>query len=476
MTYVMKTIRTTLRKLCSHYRKDITAAIVVMFAVMAPVLVGASGMALDYARAYLVKQRLAQAIDAAALAAAAISSDPATIEQKVQDFFDVNYPPEKLGATFDPQVVVDGDIVSVTGNAYYTTLFLHLIGIEDIAVDAYTEVQREVQGIEVVLVLDNTGSMGYNNNIGTLRTATCEFVEILFGTFDDSRNDDCLERFGSFVEPVNEFVKIGIVPYSGSVNVSSYGLGYDEDGGIYDTAFLNNPADLSFSNDGDTDLCITESYGTDTTDHEGPWNMYRWCRRLSDEYPVCDYRTDRWGNRSPRRDANYRCPRASILPLTRDMRDLKNRASEMIADGTTSGNIGMVWGWRVLSPEYPFQEGVDWDNKAYRKVVVMMTDGNNVFSSPYSAYGTEDTHPVRRDSHLDDRLAATCDNMQDEDNVTIYTVTFEDQDGSIDSATRELYEDCAANGGSHTHVRSAAELRNVFRDIAQELSNLRIRS
>ena len=459
-----------------RYVRDTSAAIALMFALMAPVVVGSAGMALDFAQAYLVQQRLSQAIDAAALAAAAISSDAGTIEQKVKDFFNVNYPPEKLGATFEPVVIVEGNLVTVTGHAQYHTFFLNVIGIDEIDVNASTEVQREVQGIEVVLVLDNTGSMSYNNNIGTLRTATCEFTEILFGTFDPDRTDDCLERFGSFVEPVNEFVSIGLVPYSGSVNTGPYGLGFDDAGGAYDTSFLNNPAGLSFSNDGNTDLCVVEQDdGTDVLDYDGPWDMYRWCRDVNDDSPVCDYDTVS-GVRQPRRSANNRCPRAAVLPLTDDMEALKNRTAEMRASGTTSGNIGMVWGWRMLSPDFPFTEGVYWENQAYRKVIVMMTDGNNVFSRPYSAYGVEGTHTVNSNGDLDRRLETTCENMDRLDNVTVYTVTFEDRDGSIDDDTRELYENCAANGGSHTHVRSAEELRDVFRDIAQELSNLRIKS
>ncbi|MEM7650971.1 MAG: TadE/TadG family type IV pilus assembly protein [Pseudomonadota bacterium] len=475
--------------------RDTAAAIIVLFALMAPILVGAAGMALDYAQAYLVQQRLSQAIDAAALAATAYSSDASEIEAKVQEFFDVNYPPEKLGATFDPEVVVEGNLVTVTGSARYDTFFLTLIGIDDVDVSAETVVQREVKGLEVVLVLDNTGSMATNNNISKLRTATCEFIEILYGTYDSEETTDCLDRYDDFVEPVNEFVKIGLVPYSTSVNVGPYGLGYDDAGGIYDTAFLNNPQDLTFSNDADTDICILEADdGTDVTDYEGPWNMYRWCRDNDDDRGVCNYYQDyfctafnstgsscqNWvyspNARGVYRGPNYQCPRAAVLPMTDDMTALKNRVAEMEARGWTFGNIGMAWGWRMLSPDFPFTEGVDWDNNAYRKVVVMMTDGDNVRSSPYGAFGYNNDHSVNSSNVLDDRLESVCQNMEDQDNVTVYTITFEATSGGIDNDTRTLYENCAGNGGSHEHVTTSEELIDVFRAIAQELSNLHIKS
>ncbi|HOO81437.1 MAG TPA: pilus assembly protein [Alphaproteobacteria bacterium] len=478
-----------------RYYRDTRAAIAILFALMAPLLIGTVGMAIDLSQAYLVQQRLAQAIDAAALAAAAISSDEATIEQKVQDFFDVNYPPEKLGVTFDPVVVIEGNLVTVTGNASYLTSFLRVLGIDNIDVTAETVVQREVKGLEVVLVLDNTGSMASNNNIGKLRTAACEFVEILYGTYDEDASGDCLDRYGSYVTAQNEYVKIGLVPYATSVNVGPYGLGYDDDGNVYADPFLNNPLGLSFSNDADTNICILEEDdGSDVLDHSGPWYMYRWCRDKNDDSAQCNYYNNYicvgdqynssgstcldWdysaGARTVYRAPEYSCPAASVLPLTDDMTALKDRIGEMEANGWTFGNIGMAWGWRMLSPEVPFTEGVDWDNTAWRKVVVMMTDGDNVRSSPYGGFGINGTHSVSSSSVLDDRLRDVCENMDAQDNVTVYTITFDT--GGIDSTTEQLYEDCAGNGGSHKHVTTSDELIQVFRSIAQELSNLHIKS
>ena len=84
----MTVLRDKVCNMIKDYIRNTAAAIAIAFAVMAPVIVGSAGMALDYAQAYLVQQRLAQAIDAAALAAAAASTDAGEIEQRVQDFFD----------------------------------------------------------------------------------------------------------------------------------------------------------------------------------------------------------------------------------------------------------------------------------------------------------------------------------------------------------------------------------------------------
>lgn len=96
----------------------------------------------------------------------------------------------------------------MTGNARYDTSFVRILGINEINMKVKTIVARQVQGIEVVLVLDNTGSMGWSDNIISLKSASQSFINIMF---DNATRD--------------EFVRIGLVPYSNSVRIGSYGLG-----------------------------------------------------------------------------------------------------------------------------------------------------------------------------------------------------------------------------------------------------------
>ena len=447
------------------YLKDTSGGIAIAFAIMAPVVIGSAGMALDYAQAYMVKQRLQQAIDAAALAGAASSSDEAEIEQKIRDFFEANYPPEKLGATFEPDVTISGNQVLVAGTAQYNTFFLNMLGIDDIDVEAETAVERQVQGLEVVLVMDNTGSMSTNNNIATLRTAATNFVEIMFDNTSDP-----------------EYIKIGLVPYSTSVNVGSYGLGYDPDGAFYDTAFVNNDLDLDYDT-GDSDewhgCVLAEDYPDDTLDHEGPWDMYWYCRDANDN-PVCDTTTQQTctGRRRsrtctyttvPRRSANYICPETPLVPLTSDEDILLESIDTMEADGWTLGNYGMVWGGRVISPEYPFEEGSDWDHDMWQKAVVIMTDGINTMHSNYTAYGPTRDHDISP-SDLNERFVEVCQDLKDK-GVTVYTVTFA---GGVNESTKDYYEECASNTDQYYDAPSQNDLVEVFETISRELSNLHI--
>lgn len=447
---VLKNLNFTsaLTPLLTRFQASKAGALAVAFALMAPVVVGAAGMGIDYARAYLVQQRLSHAIDAAALAAVASSSSQSQMEENVRRFFEANFPPEKLGVTFEPEVKILGSDVHVTGTAKYETAFLNVIGIDEVEVQAVTQVTREIQAIEVALVLDVTGSMASNNNIGTLREAATSFVNIVFSR---SSNPD--------------LVKVGLVPYSTAVNVGPYGLGYDMDGDAYGTSFVNNPDDVVFdqSRKNQWHGCVEASEEPwDTRDHDGPWDMYRFdCGG----WGLCESYYDRFWNRDP----NTWCNKAHVIPLSSDKEKLINHISTFQAQGSTLGNQGMVWGYRVLSPDPPFTEGSPWSAFTASRTAVMMTDGQNFINSYYSAYGPSSQHSVD-DDDLNDKLLETCENMK-EQGISIYTITFA---SGVNARTKDFYRACASTPDQYFDAPEQDDLIFVFETIGRELSNIHI--
>jgi Flp pilus assembly protein TadG len=504
------------------YLSQRIATIAIMFALMAPLLIGAAGMSLDYAQAYLVRQRLMQALDAAALAAAAASGDSAQITQKVKDFFNANYPEEKIGFTFEPVVKVSGDEVTVTGTARFDTMFLPVLGIDYINVSAQTVVVREVQGLEVVMVLDNTGSMSTNNNIAALKDGSKNFINILFGATSNP-----------------EFIRIGMVPYSNSVRIGRYGLGQKPDGSQYadGDVFVQLPAGVTYTNDWTSANwygCVIEHKGSgysssathatgtkgqlwkngtswdghgwnpavntndpydyDTfDDYEGPWDIYSFGRVISQNAKCSDlsgYATARcsscltngtnkdkcntnycfcWGS-DANGGTNQGCPTAYVMPLSSDQNALLAHVDTMSTEGNTLGNIGMVWGARMISPEAPFEEAHDWDNEYWKKAVVMMTDGDNTENATYSSYWFTAKNNMSV-TKFNDRFAETCEALK-EKGVTVYTVTFT---SGINNQTKEYYKDCATSEDHYFDAPSQTELKDAFERIARELSNLHIK-
>lgn len=434
------------------YLKDIRGATAVLFAVAIPVIVAAVGMAVDLSQAYLVKTRLSHALDAAALASAASASSESAINAKLQDFFHANYPPEKIGMTYDIRATLVGDEITVTARADYLTSFLKVLGINTINVSARTIVQREVKGVEVAMVLDVTGSMSENNNIGTLRTAATNFVNIMFERADD------------------RFVRIGLVPFATSVNVGRYGLGRNPDGSTYGdgSSFMRNRHGLTYTTSPTSTQwmgCVLEdAYPRDTTDHTGPWEMYRYCRRVNDDVAVCEL--DSRGR--PRANPNKICPVSPVVPLTNDQTKLLTAIAGFQANGNTQGNTGMAWGYRLISPEYPFTEGSAWDSEFWSKAVIVMTDGANTINTTYSGYGLSST---LRTSDLNNRFAETCELLKEQD-VIIYTIIFT---SNIPAATKTLFRECATDDTKYFYAPSQTDLIETFETIGRELSNLHIK-
>jgi Flp pilus assembly protein TadG len=533
MIYLDK-IFSRLREKCSTYIRQTSGAIAIMFAIMLPILIGSVGMALDFAQAYLVQQRLAQAIDASALAGAASSADPTEIEQKIKDFFAQNYPPEKLGVTFIPEVQVIGSEIIVSGSAYHQTSFLRAIGITQIDVNAETTVVREVQGLEVVMVLDNTGSMATNNNIASLKTATQNFIGILYDNTSDP-----------------DFIRIGMVPYSNSVRIGSYGVGLNPDGTVYDAdTFVTVPSGVSSTNTHNSTNwygCVVEhkadGYAAGSThvantkgqlwnnggtfnghgwspasgandpypddvldDYEGPWDIYAFGRVIASGVECDDiggaYSNSRCSNctgtggncasaycycwkSSSNAGINDGCPYAQVVPLTSDeeylllqveddnaqvARGEPSEPDDMEPHGNTLGNIGMVWGYRLISPEPPFEEAHDWDDFYWRKAIVMMTDGDNTNNGTYSSFWFDNKHGLGV-ADYNERFEETCDAIK-EAGVIIYTVTFTSE---INDDTKGYYERCATDETKYFDAPSQEELIDVFETIARELSNLHIK-
>ncbi|HOO50114.1 MAG TPA: pilus assembly protein TadG-related protein [Alphaproteobacteria bacterium] len=421
------------------YVRQTGAATAVAFALIIPVVVGSAGMAVDMSMAYMVKKRLSHAIDAAALAAAAVANTDADVTAKVNQFFHQNYPSYKIGATYDLNVQIIGEDIAVDVKADYNTSFSRLLGVDKLTVDASTRVTREILGLEVAMVVDVTGSMSWNGNIETLKTASNAFLDTL------CKDSSC-----------SSLVKVGIVPFSAAVNVGPYGLGKNPDGTAYDDAFVNNPWGTTFDQTKSYrwwGCVLARSNPEDTENYTTGWmwDMYR---------------------NSTNSNKNYGCNKSYILPLTSSYTDIKNKISSLYASGNTLSNLGMVWGYRVLSPEAPFREGASWTDKKVRKVALLMTDGDNNIgsSSSYSGYGQWSDLQLT-DHDLDERLAQTCENMK-EDGITIYTVTFT---SGINETTKNYFRNCASGTSKYYDAPEQADLINAFVAISRELSNIHIK-
>jgi Flp pilus assembly protein TadG len=212
-----------------------------------PVVIGA-GIAMDTARAYMVKTRLGAALDAAALAVGSQSNQSsATLTANLQNYFYNNYCRKVPGGSsitsctstvanegsISVQATSDITAATVTYQATATvpTTFMQLVGVNNLTVSVTSQTTK-FPGMEVAVVLDNTGSMlcngsatsssGYSNCGPTTSTTDC----VTQGA-SPSRICTLIAAAKQFVSTLQaaitgpQSIYISIVPYSTMVNVGN---------------------------------------------------------------------------------------------------------------------------------------------------------------------------------------------------------------------------------------------------------------
>lgn len=298
---------------------------VTLIAAAAVPLVAFVGLSVDTARGYLLKQRIGFALDGAVLAAAAtaLDSDVTTVGQK---FFNANFPSGFMGiGTVTPTFTLSADKTTVTGDvtADMPTALMAVVGIDDVGVGANAVALRQTRGLELVIALDNTGSMG--GYIDDLEDATGELLDVLYGTRETVDN-----------------LWVGLIPFDTRVNLKNYS------------------SLVSFTPSNTNRVCANPRAGHQTDDATPATSAF------NSEYT-------QWSKG---------CEATAALALTAERSTLDTTLSNMDDDGYTRVDVAAAWAFRMLSPDWAGLWGNPDLPKPYNeplmdKAVIIMTDGDN---------------------------------------------------------------------------------------------------
>ncbi len=447
-------------------------------------LAGFMGLGLDVGRAYMVKSRLSSAVDSAALAGGH-SYFEASRDGDVAKFFATNFPAGYMGATaHEPVISTDpaSDSITVEASADVPTTFLQVLGVETVSVSSMATAQRAVRQMELALVMDNTGSM-WGSPMTEMKKAAEELVNLVYGPSETHPN-----------------LLVSLVPFTATVNIGTQHTDWLAAGdrvsqtpspyapSTWKGCVTARPAPYDKTDDPPSVQPFTSFYYADDVDND-------WYDPKKKKYNL-DERLDA---RNDGRGPNLGCGPA-IVPLVQSKTTIVNAIRNMGAwhRGGTTSNLGLIWGWRVLSPRWrglwggatPAERPLDYEDRTTQKVVVLFTDGNNQFydwpgyysgntgngprGSDYTAYGRLNDFGFSSidaaNDELDDRMSEMCTAIKTA-GIKIYTITF---GGTPNAATQTLFRTCASEASWYFHAPNTDQLHTVFQQIGRQLSNLRL--
>ncbi|MBA3446126.1 MAG: VWA domain-containing protein, partial [Pseudaminobacter sp.] len=170
-----------------------------------------------------------------------------------------------------------------------------------------------------------------------------------------------------------------------------------------------------------------------------------------------------------------------IVPLVKDKATLLAAINGMIINvggykPYTYIPAGLIWGQNILSSTEPFAQGAayDPDNLSPRKVVVLMTDGDNTlrFSPGDGRHSALNSNPAAAKVEVGNTNADTasiCEYMKT-NKIEIFTVAFMvDNDDA-----KSLLEGCASDKDHYYDASDSEKLAAAFSGIAQSLTHVRL--
>src|SRR5215213_8116751 len=306
-----------------------SGSVAVILGIVATVMVGAAGVAVDFVNASYIRTSLQHALDSAVLAASSshVETD-SEAEALIHEYMDSNWKQKFPTLAVDIKPKLGKDKITSDATTEVPTLLMGILGIKDIAIRVSSTATATESTIEVAMVIDNSSSM--QSNLILLKNSLLAVTE----TLDSSLSTD---------------VEYAIVPYSVYVNVGTSN---------------KNKSWLSFS-------------GVDKKSWTGCVGSRAYPLELEDS-----------GSTAIPTVTTSRCNPTELLPLTSNVSKVEDWISNLKAEvDDTYVASGLIWGVRALSERDPFDEGAA-DGEA-QKILIFLTDGYSTFGPSYPAHESE---------------------------------------------------------------------------------------
>jgi Flp pilus assembly protein TadG len=506
-------------------------ALILMGASLIP-LVAAIGCGMDYARASMARSKLQQAVDAAALAGrrAMTADNIETAKPDAVAYLAFNFPAGIYGTTPMASAVTKPDIgeVQVSATSTVPMTMMKIFGIAALPIKAVGNATQNFENIDIMLVLDTTGSMNDPINGVKKIDALRQAVDALYTQLAPAQQQ--LER-------QNLKMRYGILPYSTTVNVG-FLLKEEDSSYVQSTSvpYYHWRATKSGKNTNWTfgqqsyDLSGYVKGGTlGNINGNGDFSNEKWAGCIEerksdsgilpndsrdgapataydldiDRIPIASDKNTQWkpflydvangsSTSSEGIGPNTACPTPAVHLDVMTKAKLTSEINKLVPRGNTYHDIGMIWGVRMISnagifgdrnPDKVMQQKV-------RRYIIFMTDGemnapvdyvcsgrncavNGDHSSVYSAYGIESydkrvggTSETDNEKRHATRFMMAC-NAAKAKGISIWTIAF----GT--NANTNL-SGCASNPDQYSYASDSKALIDKFTQIGKQIGPLRI--
>jgi len=405
-----------------NFVRDLRGAVALIFAVVAFVLIGSAGMAVDFSRKSNASQATQKALDVAVLAVARRLSETDLSDHEAKDlaqtYFDENIRNSGIqGASFDElNLTIDRDAPSVQIDVAGTveTTISRVFQVDSMALNETATARFNNDEFEIALMWDMSGSMSAESKRLAAKASVNSFLDVLMP---------------EHVDPADLKVRVGLAPYSDSVNA-----------GPYATLVTNSVS---------TNDCVSERVGPDTYTDAAPGGVHTFGTVDDEEIGSTGI------FRAP-------CPDIEVLPLTNQRQRIIDHFAGLNPYGETGGHLGTAWAYYLISPNWSSFWPAESRPAAYndsnvQKVAVLMTDG---------AYNKEYRGPQSFE-----QAGRICDEMKT-NNIMIFFVAFGDWD--LDDEDKQKLKECVSADGGFYDVADNDALVTAYSDIANRLLNLRL--
>jgi Flp pilus assembly protein TadG len=319
-----------------RFKQDVSGNIGMIFGLTFIPLMLAVGVAVDSINLVTMNTKMTKALDAAVLAIAASPSSMSKKDRETlgEQTFYANFSADWLNAASGkPKFKISGEKVEGFMPAVVDTSLMGLAGIDTVNVNVGAEVSiKEKKTAEIALVLDYSWSMtevaGSEVKYVAMQKAATKLIDDLVAVDKDK-------------------VKFGLVPFSHYVMAP------------LPAAFVK---DATYSG---TRLVCTQ-------DRPNAANT-------TDATPVTSDDDTKWGQPDIDTDgrgcAGMVSRKLEVKPLSTDFKDIKKQLADMRPYHRTHIAVGAEFGFHLLSPNAPFDNGAEYDDETVEKFMVILTDG-----------------------------------------------------------------------------------------------------